>query len=61
MSIITAPVQVNQDLQAFMTVDMGKTMTFRAIVPKDDYSDAITLPADATILGQSVDFTIAVE
>ena len=61
LDVITAPVQVNEDLQAFMTLDMGKTMTFRAIVPKDDVSDASTLPVDAQILGQSEDFTITVE
>lgn len=59
--VITAPVQVNADRQAFMTLDMGKTMSFRAIVPKDDLSDASTIPEDAPILGESEDFTITVE
>ena len=59
--VITAPVQVNADRQAFMTLDMGKTMTFRAIVPKDDLSDASAIPEDAPILGESEDFTITVE
>ena len=60
LDLITAPVQVNEDLTGFMTLDMGRTMTFRAVVPKDDVSDATTLPADAPILGQSEDFTIKV-
>ena len=61
LDVITAPVQVNKDLQAFMTLDMGRTMSFRANVPKDDVSDASILPADAPVLGQSEDFTITVE
>ena len=59
--VITAPVMVNEDLAAYMTLDMGRTLTFRAVVPKADVSDAVSLPADAPILGQSEDFTITVE
>ncbi len=61
MSVITAPVMVNDDLAAYMTLDMGQTLTFRAVVPEEDVSDAVSLSADAPILGQSGDFTITVE
>ena len=59
--VITTPVPVNEDLRTFVTVSMGRTMTFRAIVPENDVSDAVSLPSDTPIQGQSEEFTITVE